>query len=171
LLGKERKLLLRQVRKINNFINVIEQKILILLLTCLTVLTTVGVIYRYVLKSPLTWLYETTVVIFSWMVFVGVSSAFKRDEHIKLGFLVEILPLKIGKIIKVLINLTVIIFLVLGVKYGFQIVRTTAAQVYNTINLSTAWFYAAFPVSAVFIIWHLLAATFELICGKENLPD
>jgi TRAP-type C4-dicarboxylate transport system permease small subunit len=163
--------LLRYIRKINNFIKVIEQKLLILLLICLTVLTAVGVVYRYVLKSPLTWLYETTVVIFCWMVFIGVSSAFKRHEHIKLGFLVEALPLKSGKIIKILINLTVIIFLALGVKYGLQIVRTTSTQFYNTINLSTAWFYAAFPVSAVLIICHLLVDILELIRGKENISD
>jgi TRAP-type C4-dicarboxylate transport system permease small subunit len=141
----------------------------ILLLICLTVLTTVGVIYRYLLKSPLIWLYETTVVIFSWMVFIGVSNAFKSGEHIKLAFLTEMLSLKIGRMVKILIDLIVIIFFIFTVKFGFQIVHNTSQQLYNTINLSTAWFYAAFPVSAVFTIIHLLESIFELIYCKENL--
>ncbi|MDK2934835.1 MAG: TRAP-type transport system small permease protein [Clostridiales bacterium] len=155
------------ISRLSNIANAIAEKIALILVTVLTILTMTGVIYRYVLKSPLVWLYETTIVVFAWMVFIGASIAFKRREHIKLEFLVSSVPEKVSRVLKIIIEFITIMFLFFVIKEGFQIVKDTWAQTYNTINLSIAWFYASFPVSAIFMEIHLIEAVVELMSNKK----
>jgi TRAP-type C4-dicarboxylate transport system permease small subunit len=156
------------VRKLSDIANSIAEKLSLIVVVVLTILTTTGVIYRYILKSPLVWLYETSVVLFAWMVFIGASIAFKRREHIKLDFLVNAVPKDVSRILKIIIELITIVFLVIVIKEGFQIAKDTWAQTYNTINLSIAWFYLSFPVSAIFMVIHLIDALIGLIFQKED---
>lgn len=157
------------IRKLSDLTNAIAEKIALLLVVILTVLTTTGVLYRYILQKPLIWVYETSIVTFAWMIFIGVSIAFKRREHIRLNFLVNAVSAKASKYIKIMIELLTILFLLVVIKQGFQIVRDTCAQSYNTINLSIAWFYASFPVSATLMVIHLIESVIKLIGQKENM--
>jgi TRAP-type C4-dicarboxylate transport system permease small subunit len=164
----KKELMLGFIKKVSDFINAIAEKIALLLVIALTVLTTIGVIYRYLLHQPLVWLYETSVVTFVWMIFLGVSIAFKRREHIKLNFLIDAVPPIISKLLKIIIELITITFMVFVVVQGAQIVQNTSAQTYNTINLSIAWFYASFPVCAIFMIIHLLESVMVLIVNNKE---
>lgn len=163
--------MLTVVSRLSKITNSLAEKIALTLVIILTVLTMTGVIYRYVLQMPLVWLYETTVVVFAWMVFIGASIAFKRREHIKLEFLVDSVPESAARFIKIIIELITIIFLIFVIKEGFQIVKDTSAQTYNTIDLSIAWFYASFPVSALFMIIHLFDAVLELLFKGKELTE
>jgi TRAP-type C4-dicarboxylate transport system permease small subunit len=56
-----------------------------------------------------------------------------------------------------------------AVKEGIEIVESTAGTDYNTINVSTAWFYASFPVSAVISIVHLLEQAMRIAFGPTPI--
>ncbi|MGE4282447.1 MAG: TRAP transporter small permease [Clostridia bacterium] len=155
------------IRKLSDITNSIAVKVSLVLIVLLTILTSAGVVYRYILQAPLIWVYETSVVLFAWMIFVGTSIAFKRREHIRLEFLIHALPHGMSKILKIIIELITIVFLIFVIKEGFIIVKNTWAQTYNTINLSTAWFYLSFPVSAVIMVIHLIDAIIELLFEKK----
>ncbi|WHH57331.1 TRAP transporter small permease [Petroclostridium sp. X23] len=157
------------IKKLSDMTNFIAVKISLVLIIALTILTTMGVVYRYVLQMPLVWLYETSVVIFAWMIFLGASIAFKQREHIKLEFLVSSVPENVARMLKIIIEIITIAFLVFVIKEGFEIVKNTWNQTYNTINLSTAWFYLSFPVSAVFMVIHLIEAVLELLFEKNTM--
>jgi len=132
----------------------------ILLLLILALLTFSGVISRYVFNSPIVWLYELTLVLFSWIVFGGISIAFKTGENIRVDLFSDDRK-KLKFIFGVIGNIFTIIFLIVVVKNGITIITTTWSQQYNTINLSTAWFYIPFPLCALVSIVHLSSGLLE----------
>jgi len=43
-----------------------------------------AVFFRYVLSDPLIWTEEFIVIVFTWMLFIGLSSAFRQRMHISM---------------------------------------------------------------------------------------
>ncbi len=132
----------------------------ILLLLILAILTFSGVILRYVFNNPLVWLYELTLVFFSWIVFGGISIAFKTGENIRVDLFSDKRK-KLKFVFAVIGNLFTIIFLLVVIKNGITIVSNTWAQQYNTIDISTAWFYIPFPICGVVSLIHLISGLLE----------
>lgn len=158
------------ISKISNSINFFAKKTSVILLFIITVLTLIGIVSRYIFNSPIIWLYETTMVLFSWTTFLGVSVAFKNNEHIFLDFIFYKLSEKAAIIVNIIIHSLILIFLFIVIKDGWTIVSDTISQKYNTINLSIGWFYASFPISALFSIIHLidrLLSKNTILTGKE----
>ena len=157
------------IEKLSNYLNSLIEIIVIALIAILTILTFTGVIARYVTGTPLTWLYEITVIAFAWTVFLGTSIAFKKREHIMIEFVGNALSKKSKRILLMATAVLLIAFLAIVVKEGFHIVNQTLPQKYQTIDLSTAWFYASFPVSAIISILHLIKEVIDLALNKVDL--
>lgn len=79
----------------------IDDIIATLALAVIISLTVINVFLRFVLNSPVAWAEEISVGLFIWLVFVGMSSAMKRDNHIGVDYFVNKMPrpLKISAII------------------------------------------------------------------------
>ena len=54
-----------------------------------------GVVFRYVLNSPLIWVDELGEILFLWLVCVGAVVALRRNEHMRMTILVARLPLQL----------------------------------------------------------------------------
>ena len=147
--------------KVSDSLNIIFEKITIIIFALITVLTFSGVISRYIFGSPIIWLYETTLVLFSWVTFMGISIAFKRNEHIYLDFIFHKVSYKTGERIKITIKIITILFLIVVFKDSIEIIMETFGQYYNTINISTGWFYLPLLICSSVSIIHLLSQLFE----------
>lgn len=143
------------LRRLSDLLNDFAERIAIVLLAIITILTFIGVLSRYVFGTPIIWLYETTLVLFSWATFFGVSIAFKREEHIHLDIIMHHISDRGAKILRVVIKAILFIFLGIIIIDGISIIKDTMTQSYNTIPVPYSWFYAAFPVCAVISCIHL----------------
>ena len=85
------------INKLSYYLNKAVEIVVILLISALTIMTAIGIIARYVTGQPVIWLYETTVVTFSWAVFLGMSVAFKMRDHIALDIITKHIPRKFKK--------------------------------------------------------------------------
>ena len=56
------------------------------------VFTSLNVFFRFVLNNPISWAEEITLALFIWMVFIGISSAMKRDGHVGVDYFVKKVP-------------------------------------------------------------------------------
>lgn len=133
-----------------------------ILMSVLSILTLIGVFFRYVLGSPLEWSYELSIVSFAWMIFLGTAMAFKNHEHISINMVVDHLSPKVGYYWKQVINIIIMIFLILVVYHGMQVAMKTMGQKYNTIPLSKGVFYLSFPIAALPALVHVLHRTFKM---------
>jgi len=71
------------------FINFLEKVEVILSNICLFLiifLTSLQVFFRYILRAPFSWTLELSLVIFEWLIFLGISLVFKKNRHISIDF-------------------------------------------------------------------------------------
>lgn len=129
----------------------------ILLLGILAILTFLGVVARYIFNNPIVWNYEITLILFSWLIFSGVSVAFKTGENIRIDLFNQ-KSKKIKKSCAIIGNIATILFLLFTIKEGINIVKNTWHQQYNTIVLSTAWFYLPLPLCGSVSLIHFIAS-------------
>lgn len=55
----------------------------------------IGVFYRYVLHNALAWTYELAMLTFTWNVFLAAALLVRRDEHVRVTMLVDMLPMRV----------------------------------------------------------------------------
>lgn len=79
-----------------------------LALVVLVVLTASGVIMRYVVGEPYTWLEEAQLFCMVWIVFCSAGAAFRTGNHVAIEMVVESMPDSIQKIIGYVIDLVVL---------------------------------------------------------------
>lgn len=160
---------MRQLETLSRVLDDITSTISGILMSVLTILTLGGVFFRYVLGNPVAWIYEVTIVSFSWMIFLGMAMAFKNNEHISILFVVDNLSPRVKYYWKQIVNVLVLIFLVIACYQGVRVTMGTMGQSYNTIPVPRGIFYLAFPIGAVPSFVHVLLRI--LVLRKEHLTQ
>ncbi|MCD8352287.1 MAG: TRAP transporter small permease [Planctomycetaceae bacterium] len=145
---------------------------LILAGVCLVALlcaTIFGVIMRYVVNSPLTWMEEVQMLCIIWLVFFGGSAAFRLQAHVAIEILVDAMPRWMKKAVEVIIFLVVTAVLLFIAYRGYEYVARLAGgrRVSNVLRIPYALTYAALPLGAALMLVNFWAAEIKkLIVGK-----
>lgn len=79
------------------------------ILAILILLTFLGVIWRYVLNAPFTWLEEVQTSCMVWIVFAGAGAAFRSGNHVAIEMIVDLLPERMQKVMEGVISAVVVI--------------------------------------------------------------
>jgi TRAP-type C4-dicarboxylate transport system permease small subunit len=143
-----------------------------LLLAVMAVTVFIGVVFRYVFHSPLSFPEELAKLAFTWVVFLGAAIAAAKKEHIVIETLVEFFPTKVRAALGLIIRLLTIIFLgvvaFVGIQYLFGTVEETSAA----MEISMAWWALPIPISALFIIWYTFTDikdhVFPALLGRQE---
>jgi C4-dicarboxylate transporter DctQ subunit len=77
------------MQKISNFLSKIEENLIIVFLSAMTILTFSQVVARYVFNSGVVWALEVTTYLFAWLVLIGASYLIKTGMHITVSALVD----------------------------------------------------------------------------------
>lgn len=129
----------------------------------LTVLIGVNVIARYIFNSPIAWQYEATLVCMPWVIFLGMSMAFKNDEHMRLTFVANAIPESKRNIFMVILDLIVLVFLAYGGFVSIAVVKNAMSTVYQTIPVSRGLFYMPFPIGCACSILMIINNSYKRI--------
>jgi TRAP-type transport system small permease protein len=119
-------------------------------------LVVAAVFFRYVLSSPLVWTEEFIVIVFTWMLFIGLSSGFRHRMHLRIDALLVVLPessrLALGAA-AVLATMATLVGLVWFGTAQALIMATTQTPM---MRISAAWAVGALPVGALFSCIHVV---------------
>ena len=77
-------------------------------LAILIVLTFAGVIWRYFLGKPFTWLEEVQTACMVWIVFSAAGAAFRMGNHVAIEMIVDLMPRALQKVMTILISVVVV---------------------------------------------------------------
>jgi TRAP-type transport system small permease protein len=69
-----------------------------------------GVLSRYVVPTPATWVEEITSISFAWLIFVGAAEVHRRNQHVSVDLLTNLLPPMIRRVLALLIETLVVCF-------------------------------------------------------------
>lgn len=123
-------------------------------LIILIILTFSGVIMRYVVGKPYTWLEEVQIFCMVWIVFAAGGAAFRTGSHVAIEMVVEMFPEKVQKVIGYLID--VIVFLVIAYllrnSFGFIQMFLKNGRSTSMLKIPLALQYSIAPISYVLMI-------------------
>ena len=87
----------------------IEETLIAAILGIMTLITFANVVVRYVFNSNILWALEATVFLFGWLVLLGTSYAVKKNIHLGVDVLINMLEPRIRRMFG-LISVTLCIF-------------------------------------------------------------
>lgn len=138
---------------LKSFLKNIDEWIALVSLAGIILLVGINVILRYIFSKPIAWTEEVTLMLFVWLIFVGMSTAMKNKTHIGVDYFVNKLPrpLKIiADFIRILSIYIVLfyVFIILGVKF----MGNVSGKVTPILTISYQYINIAVIVGAVFTI-------------------
>jgi len=153
---------LKIVRKINNFVFSIEKILAILLAVVLLLSLAAGVLFRYLLKSPLFWSDELAIFCLIWITFIGGSLSLKEKASPSITILTDLVSPKLKKYVQALCNIILLLFVayILYLAYEWITMPNIMVQTSTAMNIPKVYFYLSIPVSFIFSVIHVLANIF-----------
>jgi TRAP-type C4-dicarboxylate transport system permease small subunit len=141
-------------------------------LAAVILLTGINVLLRYVFSSPIAWTTEIALGLFIWFVFIGISSAMKRDGHIGVDFFVKKLPKKL-QVISGFLRAAAIYFVLIYVfiYLGLQLTLMSVGKLTPILGISYQFINAAVPIGGILTAIHFTAkyiASYREGFGREG---
>ncbi len=143
------------LRRLDDALAVVEDVAIAAATAVLAVVLFANVLLRYVFRSPFAWLEEVVVMVFMWMVFVGVSACFRSHQHLRIDVLVRYLPPAMAWLAGLAAVLVTYALLVILVKLGYDYAQFVARNRTPVLAISAAWLYVGMPLGMAFSVVHV----------------
>ena len=114
--------MLKLLKAVNDLITKITQAALVFFMSGMVALIFAQVIYRYILKQPLSWSEELAKYFFSCIIFFGAVILYREEKHINMSMALDSVRNKTFKrVVKFLCDLLIILFLCIMTFYTFPL--------------------------------------------------
>lgn len=167
-------LIVSVAQKLSNLIERLAAYPCIAAIGAMTFVVLLGVLFRYVLRIPLSWSEEVARYLMIWAASLAISIGVMRREHLGIDYLITRLPYSVQKYTAVLVNLLVLWFLWVLTKFGYFMAIEGKAQlspILSRYGVSMVWSLSAIPVAgALAMIQTILQIVVDLFAKKEA-PD
>jgi TRAP-type C4-dicarboxylate transport system permease small subunit len=148
--------ILRILTKLDNGLAKGEAALLIGLVSVMTVIVFLQVVYRYVLAQPLHWSEEMARYLFVWLSILGATLGIQKRGHFGLDILYRMLPDRGRRLLQFIIHLLMGTVILVILVQGIILVQKTIPQESPAMAISMGWAYACLPVGAGLMAIHLL---------------
>lgn len=148
----------------------IEVKICQILLSFIVSLVFFSALLRYI-GYPINWTNALASGLFVWLIYIGADRALRRKRHIGMGFLVERLSSKTRLIVSILVDITVLVFLIYIAYLGIRMTMANTGRVFEELFfLSYSVVIAAIPVGtslmSLTLLYHIFTKMKDLHQGR-----
>lgn len=144
------------MQRVSDTVHRITELLLLIVLTAMSVVVFLQVLFRYVLGLPLFWTEEFARYCLVWASLLGAAVATKRGQHIAVTFVMERLPARLHRFFRVVALFSVAVILAIIMWGGIQLVMVTRAQISPALRIPMAIPYAAVPVGAAVMLLHTI---------------
>ncbi|MFP3916747.1 TRAP transporter small permease [Lysinibacillus telephonicus] len=161
---------MKVINKLNDIVFNIEKVLAIILALGLLISLAGGVLFRYVLKSPLFWSDELAIFCLIWITFIGGSMSLKENASPSITLLTDLMPKKFEKYIKVLSNIILLAFVayILYLAIEWISMPNILVQTSTAMNMPKIYFYLSIPISFVFSVIHVLVNILLIFTNSEK---
>ena len=125
----------------------------------MTLFVIAGVFFRYVLNNSLSWVEDVSLILMVTTAFLVAPFAYRSGGNVAIEMLVEMLPHKLLRAMRIVINILVLWIIYRYFFESLQLVQRGFAIRVNTVPLAWAWPYMAVPVAFLAMV----LVGFELI--------
>ncbi len=153
---------------LKTFLNNIELYIATICFIILTIMLTLQVISRYALHHSFTWMEEFATVTFVWMIYLGVSAAVTKRKHLRIDFVLEMVPFKVKKAMLILSNVIFAVFNVYMSVILVNVVKLLGNSKTTMLGLPQQLVYSIIPISLLLSVIRLVQDTLQLLKEDES---
>lgn len=144
----------------------------VLLLIGIFVLGLAQVIWRWIIKDPIVWSEELIQLIYVWICYLGWAIAERKDAHIRITAIHNMLPKKAQKWLQIFCHILCIIFSVLMIWFGIKLVQTGLNRTAISIAVNYGLVYAMGPLMNLVLIIYEIEMIYECIkIGPRDYKD
>lgn len=148
----------------------LDFKLAMLTLLGLIIITVMGVVMRYFVNKPLTWLEEVQLWFIVWVIFFGASGVARKNGHIAIDAFVGLFPLRLRMATELISNITAVLVLgFLGI-YAFRHVQLmyTTMRTTNILGVPYYFIYMVIPLSCLMMVIHSARMAIRILNGKKR---
>lgn len=144
------------IRRLDDWSSRLENAALTALHGAIAVLVCAAVVYRYVLSDPLTWSEELILLLFAWMVFLGIANAFQARTHIIIDVVVLFAPRALAILFGLLSLAATLAVVGTLAFFSFRYLQREIPNLTPMLGISAGWLIAPLFVGSVLSLLHLL---------------
>jgi TRAP-type C4-dicarboxylate transport system permease small subunit len=119
------------------------------------------VVTRFIFEQPSTWSEALTRTCLIWMVFLGITIAFRQGALVAVDLCYRLASGRWQKLLQGFITLNSLILLGVIIWYGIQMTVRVRFQTLAGMEVPIAWAYAALPAGAAFSFLAVVAHHFD----------
>lgn len=144
------------------FLNKLEDIFCAVSLLLTTVVLFVNVVLRYVFSASTSWAEELIRYLMIWITFIGGSVCVRKGAHIRMDFVLTILPKGVGHLLTRLVYLIAAGFCVALFVYSLQLVQFTVELEQTSPAMGVPmWIpYLAMPLGSALMVLRFVVAAF-----------
>ena len=117
--------------------------LIILFVSLMVIDVNIGVFYRYVLNSAISWTEELSRYCMVWAAYLGMSFALRDNQHMGLSFVVEKFSPKARCYLELVSRIIMMIFLIVVFRYSLTHLKVVKIQSSPSMEISMFWPYLA----------------------------
>lgn len=155
------------MKKFDEYLVKFEKAVAKWLLVAMIVMVFASGVARF-LKNPMNWAVDFSSFLFAWACFFAMDVAWRENKMMSVDLFVKRLPVKVQKVIRVIMLFVILAFCIYMVIWGAQLTWTQRFRKFQGMpNFSYAWVTLAVPVGAAL----LGRSTLQKIFGEfKNRP-
>lgn len=131
--------------------------VVFLMLIVMVVVVSAAVFWRYILNDSLSWAEELARYLLVWISFLGASIATHDKGHISISTLTDLFPPTLQRVVLILVDVFVIIFLAAVCYHGIKLLPIMRFRLAPTLLIRMDVVYLVLPISSAVMILHLVA--------------
>lgn len=136
------------------------------LFIALFLVVVLNIVLRNVIGTSWMWIPGMSRLLFIWIIFLATAVLYERHDHLVMDFFVSGLKKEKRIKLELVINVVFLAFLLLLIVYGFMVAKVRLGIPFETWNFSTAYAYAAAPVSGIIMTAFCLNKLRHFIKGE-----
>lgn len=153
---------------LKTFLNNIELYLGTICFIIITIMLTLQVISRYILRSSFTWMEEFATIMFVWMIYFGVSAAVTKRKHLRIDFILDMVPFKVKKAMLIISNIVFAVFNVYISTIMVDIINLMGNSKTTMLHWPQWLVYAIIPISLILSVVRLVQDSIRLYKEDES---
>ncbi len=140
------------LERLNDIVGMLVEFPAALLVAAEVVVLLLGVIWRYVLHTPLVWSDELASILFLWLAMLGSIVALRRGEHMRMTAIVGKLPRHLRAFLDLIAIAAALAFLLFVVRPAYEFAEDEMFVTTPSLEIANSWRAAALPIGIALMI-------------------
>ena len=136
-------------KQFGQIVNALLRGLTVIMGVAMFITVILGVFFRYVLNNPLAWTSEVATYLLIWSALTGTYYVQQENAHVRMTFIVDRLSGRPRRIVNIIGNIAVLMFLAVMGKDGWVLAMKMARIRTPALRISMSIPFLSIPVAAV----------------------